>query len=115
MELGLRGRKAVVTGGTRGIGRAIAFGFAAEGCDVGICARNAEQVADTVGALEATGIRAAGDALDVADGEAVRRWIAHMDEALGGIDIFVANVSAQGRSTTSRPGAAASTSTSSAP
>jgi 3-oxoacyl-[acyl-carrier protein] reductase len=96
MELGLRGKTAVITGGTRGIGRAIAFGFAAEGCDVGICARTAEQVADTVTALEATGIKAAGDALDVADGEAVRRWIAHMNEAFGGFDIFVANVSAQG-------------------
>ncbi len=51
MELGLRGRRAVITGATRGIGRAIAEGFAAEGCDVAICARNADQVRETAAAL----------------------------------------------------------------
>ena len=48
MDLGLKGRNAIVLGGTRGIGRAIAETLAAEGSDVAVCARNAEQVADTV-------------------------------------------------------------------
>ena len=96
MELGLRGRKVVITGATRGIGRAIADGFAAEGCDVGICARDPDQVGEAVAALEMHGVRAAGGVLDVADADAVRRWIADMDAALDGFDIFVSNVSALG-------------------
>lgn len=96
MELGLRGRKALVTGATRGIGRAIAEALADEGCDVGICARNAVQVQDTVATLRARGVAAAGAALDVADTAALRRWVADMEAALAGLDIFVSNVSALG-------------------
>ena len=96
MELGLRGRKAVVTGGTRGIGRSIAEALAAEGCDVGICARNPVDVAETVASLQALGVRAAGAALDVADTTALRKFVADMSESLGGLDIYVANVSALG-------------------
>jgi 3-oxoacyl-[acyl-carrier protein] reductase len=98
MDLGLKGRKTLVTGGTRGIGRAIAEAFAAEGCDVGLCARDRSEVAAAVAALEARGVRAAGEALDIADTAAVQRWIARMDTALGGFDILVANVSALGTS-----------------
>ena len=58
MDLGLNGRRAIVTGGTRGIGRAIAFALAAEGCDVAVCARTEPDVRATVEALEATGRRA---------------------------------------------------------
>jgi NAD(P)-dependent dehydrogenase (short-subunit alcohol dehydrogenase family) len=94
MDLGLKGKKAIVTGGTRGIGRAIATLLAAEGCDVAICARNREAVDQTVAQLESAGVKAAGGALDVADLAALRNWIAQAGEALGGLDIFVANVSA---------------------
>ena len=94
MDLGLKGKRAVVTGGSKGIGRAIAQGFAAEGANVSICARNAEEVAATVGSLQAMGVKAFGRALDVADGAALGAWIAATAAELGGIDALVCNVSA---------------------
>jgi 3-oxoacyl-[acyl-carrier protein] reductase len=96
MDLGLKGRKAIVTGATRGIGRAIAETFAAEGCDVGICARDEASVESTVAALREKGIRATGSAVDVSDGPALRAWVETMAEVLGGLDIVVSNVSAMG-------------------
>lgn len=94
MDLGLRGLRALVTGGTRGIGRACADILAAEGADVAICARNAGEVEQTCRALAAAGARTHGEAVDVADRAALESWVQHSAEALGGIDIVVANVSA---------------------
>jgi 3-oxoacyl-[acyl-carrier protein] reductase len=94
MDLGLAGLKAAVTGGTKGIGRAVADHFAREGADVAICARNASEVTDAVAALRATGVKATGRALDVADGPALTQWIQDSAGELGGLDIVVANVSA---------------------
>src|SRR5512141_243889 len=94
MALGLKGKKAIVTGGTRGIGHAIATLLAAEGCDVAICARNKGPVDEVVAALARTGVKATGGAVDVADLAALRIWVAEAAETLGGLDIFVANVSA---------------------
>jgi NAD(P)-dependent dehydrogenase (short-subunit alcohol dehydrogenase family) len=94
MDLGLRGKRAIVTGGTRGIGRAIADLLAAEGCDLAICARNPEAVKETAATLARAGIKAIGGAVDVADLPALRRWVGEAAESLGGLDIFVANVSA---------------------
>ena len=94
MDLGLRGKRAVVTGGSKGIGRAIAQGFAAEGANVSICARNAEEVAAAVTALKGQGVKAFGRALDVADGLALANWVTDSAAELGGIDALVCNVSA---------------------
>ncbi|MBV9584260.1 MAG: SDR family NAD(P)-dependent oxidoreductase, partial [Alphaproteobacteria bacterium] len=94
MDLGLQGKRAIVTGATRGIGRAIASLLAAEGCDVAICARHKEAVDQTAAALARSGVKATGGAVDIADLAALRRWIGEAAETLGGLDIFVANVSA---------------------
>ena len=94
MDLGLKGNRAVVTGASKGIGRAVAECFAAEGASVSICARNADEVAATVAALEAKGVAAYGRALDVADGPALGAWVTASAGELGGIDALVCNVSA---------------------
>ena len=94
MDLQLKGKTAVVTGATRGIGRAIAEAFADEGANVAICARNAEQVAETVKALEARGGKAFGQAVDISDGPAIKSFVQAAGEALGGIDVLVSNASA---------------------
>src|SRR5437588_841802 len=77
MDLQLKGKTAVVTGGTRGIGRAIAECFADEGANVAVCARNAEQIAETVKALEGRGVKAWGEVVDIADGAAMQAALIH--------------------------------------
>lgn len=94
MDLGLQGRKALVTGASKGIGRRIAETFVDEGAEVGICARDAAEVKATVEALIGRGGRATGRALDVADEAALTSWVADSADELGGLDIVVANVSA---------------------
>jgi 3-oxoacyl-[acyl-carrier protein] reductase len=94
MNLGLKNKRVIVTGGTKGIGRAVADTFADEGADVAICARNAEEVTAAVAALKAKGVRATGRALDVGDGPALKAWVGDVAAEFGGIDAVVANVSA---------------------
>jgi 3-oxoacyl-[acyl-carrier protein] reductase len=94
MDLGLKGLKALVTGGSKGIGRAAAEILAAEGAHVAICARNGAEVAAAVESLRAKGVTAYGAAVDVADKAALEAWVADAAKALGGVDILVANVSA---------------------
>jgi 3-oxoacyl-[acyl-carrier protein] reductase len=94
MDLQLKGKTAVVTGASRGIGRSIAEGFADEGANVAICARNAEQVAEAVSALQGRGVRAWGKAVDIADGPAIKAFVGEAAAELGGIDVLVSNASA---------------------
>jgi 3-oxoacyl-[acyl-carrier protein] reductase len=94
MDLGLKGLRAVVTGGTKGIGRATADIFAQEGASVAICARNADEVQAAVKDLTTKGGHAYGADINVADKSALQKFIADSAKALGGIDILVANVSA---------------------
>lgn len=96
MDLGLAGQRAIVTGASRGIGWHTASALAAEGCAVGICARGQEGIDEAVATLESAGATAFGRAVDVADGAALESWVRDAAEALGGIDIVVANVSALG-------------------
>ena len=94
MDLGLQGLNAIVTGATRGIGRAIADTLADEGTNVAICSRHGDDVAEAVTALQAKGVHATGRALDVGDGPALQAWVNDVAAELGGIDIVVSNVSA---------------------
>lgn len=94
MDLGLRGLNVLVTGGTKGIGRRAADIFAAEGANVSICARNSEEVKSTVASLKGQGVTAFGQVVDVGNKAALEAWVTDSANALGGIDIVVANVSA---------------------
>jgi 3-oxoacyl-[acyl-carrier protein] reductase len=94
MEFGLSGKRFLVTGGTRGIGRAVVEGLLAEGADVAFCARSPEAVAQAQAELSDDGSIAFGTVVDVADQPAVADWVAGSAEALGSIDGVVANVSA---------------------
>ena len=89
MDLQLSGKAAIVTGGTKGIGRAVVEALLAEGMRVAFCARSADEVEKAAAELGAT-----GTALDVADGPALTAWVAASAEAFGGLDVAVANVSA---------------------
>jgi 3-oxoacyl-[acyl-carrier protein] reductase len=94
MDLGLKGLRALVTGGTKGIGGAIATTLAREGVNVAICSRHADEVKQSVAALKALGVNAYGSAADVGDAKALKAWVDASADTLGGIDIVVANVSA---------------------
>jgi len=93
MDLGLTGKRFAVTGGTRGIGRAVVEGLIAEGAQVAFCARTSEEVAQ---AQQELGSAASGTAVDVGATATLATWVNSTAEAFGGLDGVVANVSALG-------------------
>src|SRR5262249_37450382 len=95
MDLHLSGRRAIVTGATRGIGRAVAELLVDEGCSVGLCARTEPDVARPAAALAGNGAAVYGAGVDVAETDRLATWVAEAADRLGGIDIVVSNVSAQ--------------------
>jgi 3-oxoacyl-[acyl-carrier protein] reductase len=91
MDLELAGRRALVTGASRGLGRAIAERLASEGCDVALCARDPRGVRDAAGRLRALGARVHAEPVDVTDDAALEAFVGASADALGGLDLVVAN------------------------
>lgn len=96
MDLGLAGKNAIVTGGSRGIGRATALEFAAEGANVAICARGQEALDKTRAELESVGVKVHAASCDVADAASLTAFLDGANDALGGIDILINNPSGFG-------------------
>lgn len=94
MDLGLAGRRALVTGASRGIGRAVAGILAAEGCSLALCARGREGLDKARAELAAGGTAVVAEPVDVSDVEALKGFVDTAAERLGGLDIVVSNVSA---------------------
>lgn len=91
MNIDLSGKRVIVTGASRGIGRAIAKAFAAEGAHVAICARNEEAIRETGQELEAGAAAVIARPVDVTDTAAVQAFVAEIAQAWGGVDVLVNN------------------------
>ncbi len=98
MDLGLNGRVAMVTGASRGIGKAIALALAAEGCRLSLCARGREDLDETVRELRTAGAEVLASVVDVTEEGSTRAWFEETRGAYEAIDILVNNVGG------SRPG-----------
>ncbi len=91
MDFGLKGKAALVTGGSRGIGRASALALAEQGVDVAICGRTRETLDEAVAEIEAKGVRAWGYEADVSRLQDIQRFVADASAAAGGVDILINN------------------------
>jgi 3-oxoacyl-[acyl-carrier protein] reductase len=96
MQVSMQGKRVVVAGGSKGIGRSIALGFASVGASVSICARGAAALEATRQEIAAKGVAAHAVACDLADKKAIDAYVAAAAAALGGIDILVNNASGFG-------------------
>jgi NAD(P)-dependent dehydrogenase (short-subunit alcohol dehydrogenase family) len=100
MDLGLKGKKVILTGGSRGIGRAALEIFAAEGCDVAFFSRHQAQVDKAVAELSRHGGKVIGEAFNIDNIEAYPAWLTSAADRLGGCDIFVPGASSSGAGAT---------------
>lgn len=91
MDLGLKDKVGIVTGGSRGIGRAIALQLAAEGCNVAICARGEEKLRETEAELKATGVKVHAGVVDVSQPGEVEAFVDEVSKTLGKVDALVNN------------------------
>jgi 3-oxoacyl-[acyl-carrier protein] reductase len=98
MNLNLKNKNIIVTGGSRGIGRAIALAFADEGANVAICARGADTLARTRDEIAVRGVKAFAASCDVGDANALAQFLDEAHASLGGIDVLVNNPSGFGMS-----------------
>lgn len=92
MELGLRGKVAVVTGGSRGIGKAISLGFAGEGCRLSVCGRTAATMEQAAGEVKKLGVEVLTVAADLTDPTECERFVRATLDRFGRIDVLVNNV-----------------------
>jgi 3-oxoacyl-[acyl-carrier protein] reductase len=99
VELGLRGKVAIVTGASRGIGRSIALGLAAEGCNLALCARGAERLEHTADEAREAGVDVLAHSVDATDGEALAAFVTAAGSHFGQLDILVNNVGGGGKDT----------------
>ncbi len=92
MDLGLKDKVAVVTGGTSGIGAAVCRGLAQEGVHIALCSRHEKKARETAGEIgDAFSVRTTGAGVDVAKAEDIARFVKDIEERLGGADILVNN------------------------
>jgi 3-oxoacyl-[acyl-carrier protein] reductase len=91
VDLGLKGRVALVAAASKGLGRACALGFAREGADVAICARNEEALRETEKEILAAGVRVHATAVDLATADGPRRFVEESASTLGRVDVLVNN------------------------
>ena len=92
MDLQLKGKKAIVTGGGRGIGKSISKLLAEEGISVAICGRSANILNETIANFGESGLDIVGKPVDIGDRHAYIEWLHWAVEVMGGMDIFVHNV-----------------------
>jgi len=97
MKLGLKNKYALVTGGSRGIGKAIALLLAEEGCNVAICARKQKEIKETVKEIKAKGVKSIGISADVAVLKDVEKVVKTVIDTWGTIHILINNVGGGGR------------------
>jgi 3-oxoacyl-[acyl-carrier protein] reductase len=96
MDLGLKGKKVIVNGGSRGIGRATALTFAEEGADVAVCARNPAALEKIRREIEAFGVRAFAAPCDISDSQQLEDFLNAAHASLEGVDILINNASGFG-------------------
>ncbi len=92
MDLGLKGKNAIITGASQGIGQAIAYSLAAEGCNVAIGARDQERIDATVSEIEGKGVKGAGIICDLSSEAGCKKFVEESGSIMGGIQILVNNV-----------------------